>query len=575
MERGPGVKNSTSKTIAALFQLLKMNATHSYEYLRDLLLTPPDALAWTQLQSYLKPVLTYLRRCRHNRAWQELLANHDTSPPMTVPLPKLENPAHITAEARARLQSILTERNRVEEEWKERLSDQLAVFNARTYMGDGLPFTNPSSANLDLHVFDVTCKLHVLHPHRCLLQLLQQQIAMSPTLSHSWQRYADLETIKHWRTTSALDVFEFSACIATICHQYNDTRYFVHGAFHSLPYAWHDMWRRTFRLDTVIGLPQHATAAQRTVAIVPAETLLGCAPTIDWIFASPQPCRAFWLIQPTNTLAQLQFLRARVVSHRSLATSVIVVCPSESIMNLGLRQWAVTAPWHCRVLAEGPIPRVPFLRSANDADTYTSSRDTHATVYWIVGGRDECVTVNDVVSNVGPFCRKNHLQFCHPGTTHCTPSVPKPALRDIFWQHWRSITERARETKGWTKRQWGTHLDRLNGLLGYAPQQWLRRLWNFVEKPVPTVLQEGTWIYVLWSPLTPYVYVGQTGAIRGTKMLLTRYLQHLRCGRSWNTLFGKKGVRGLGKLYPEMFKKGPHTFGITPGICIPCCRRFT
>ena len=47
-------------------------------------------------------------------------------------------------------------------------------------------------------------------------------------------------------------------------------------------------------------------------------------------------------------------------------------------------------------------------------------------------------------------------------------------------------------------------------------------------------------------------------------MLLTRYLQHLRCGRSWNTLFGKKGVRGLGKLYPEMFKRGPHTFGIIP-----------
>ena len=256
-------------------------------------------------------MLTYFikdnRRCQHSRGWQELLTNHEMSPPMTVPLPELENVAHITAEARARLQLILTERNRLEIECKERLYDQLAVFKAGTYMGDGLPFTDSSSSNLDLHVFDVTCKLRVLHPHRRVLQLLQRQIAMSPTLSHNWQRYANLETIKHWRTTSALDLFEFSACVATICRQYNHTQCFVHGAFHGLPYAWHDMWRRTFRLDTVIGLPQHTTAAQRVVAIVRGETLLRCAPTIDCVFASPQPCRAFWPVQPTQTPARCKF----------------------------------------------------------------------------------------------------------------------------------------------------------------------------------------------------------------------------------------------------------------------------
>ena len=352
---------------------------------------------------------------------------------------------------------------------------RLAVFHARTSLSDGLPFADSSLRNLDLHVFDTTCTLHVHHPHRCLLQLLQQQVAVSPTLSNSWQCYADLETIKSWRTTSDLDVFEFSACLATVCSHYNDTRSFVNGAFYGIPYVWHDVWRRTFNLDTVIGLPQHTSAAQRVVAIVPAEKLLGCAPTAEWIFASPQPCRAFWLVQPTHTLAHLQLLRAQVASSRSLPTSVIVVCPTHSVVNLGLQQWSNTAPWQCTALARGPMPQVPFLRSEQD----TCLPDTDVVVYWVVNRRDGHVNVNDVVSNIGHFCKKNHMDFHHPSTQHCMPSIPKPALRELFWDQWKTPTERARNTKGWTKKQWGSQLDQLNSLLEYAPQQWLQHLWNF------------------------------------------------------------------------------------------------
>ena len=32
-------------------------------------------------------------------------------------------------------------------------------------------------------------------------------------------------------------------------------------------------------------------------------------------------------------------------------------------------------------------------------------------------------------------------------------------------------------------------------------------------------------------------------------------------------LFGRKGVRGLGLLYPIMFRVGPETFGIIPIVC--------
>ena len=178
----------------------------------------------------------------------------------------------------------------MEAAWQQRLSDQMAKFQSNMHMGDGLPFAD--HAALGLNVFGDTCKLSSLHPHRQLLQLLQQHIALSPTLAHSWKRYADLESIGNWTTTSALDGFEFTACIGTIWDQYNDTAQFVNGGFWSTPYTWQDVWRRTFRVDTVIGLPQQATAAARAVAVVPAEKLLGCLPTMDWVFASPQPCRA-------------------------------------------------------------------------------------------------------------------------------------------------------------------------------------------------------------------------------------------------------------------------------------------
>ena len=54
---------------------------------------------------------TYFRRCKNSRAWRKLLSDHEISPPMRVPLPDLENPAQLNAEARARLEKIITERN--------------------------------------------------------------------------------------------------------------------------------------------------------------------------------------------------------------------------------------------------------------------------------------------------------------------------------------------------------------------------------------------------------------------------------------------------------------------------------
>ena len=180
--------------------------------------------------------------------------------------------------------------------------------------------------------------------------------------------------------------------------------------------------------------------------------------------------------------------------------------------------WRNHAPQQCSLVAEGSAHTLPFLRSSEEKHQPTYSQ--WLMVYWVTNGADPCIELNGVVAHVGTSCRANGLHFFCPHKEKCVPSAPKRALRATFWTTWTAATNRSRDAQRWTKTQWGTHLDDLNGLLKIATQHWLRRLWGFVQKPVPSVLQEGSWIYVLWSPRTPYVYVGQTGAMKGTRCCL-------------------------------------------------------
>ena len=58
------------------------------------------------------------------------------------------------------------------------------------------------------------------------------------------------------------------------------------------------------------------------------------------------------------------------------------------------------------------------------------------------------------------------------------------------------------------------------------------------------------------------IYVGQTVGIGMLKKTITRFMQHLRSARSWNNVFGARGVRGLGLLYPTMLRLGPEMFSV-------------
>ena len=184
-------------------------------------------------------------------------------------------------------------------------------------------------------------------------------------------------------------------------------------------------------------------------------------------------------------------------------------------------------------------------------------------MYWITGRHEHNVSLNDIVANVGMHACSEGCNSMYPPQGKCT-AHPKQTVRQYFWEQWDALVREAKNTQRWSQTQWVRHLHAKNDLLRLAPQTWLRRLHAFARKPLLPLDGPRTWIYAIWSTRTSRIYIGQTRGIRSLKRVITRFLQHYRSARSWNQLFGRKGVRGLGLLYPTMFRLGPEGFGIVP-----------
>jgi|UniRef100_A0A7S4GA06 hypothetical protein len=135
------------------------------------------------------------------------------------PLPTLQQPAN-NAQAIARLRRCVAERDETERQWLLRVQHNIRrhkIVLERSMHG---------AASIDVSSFDNSAPLFTLHPHRKMLQLLQQHLRTSPTLNRTWQRYAHLESISNWRQVAALDAHDFTAIAHTIHTQYHDTRIF-------------------------------------------------------------------------------------------------------------------------------------------------------------------------------------------------------------------------------------------------------------------------------------------------------------------------------------------------------------
>ena len=169
--------------------------------------------------------------------------------------------------------------------------------------------------------------------------------------------------------------------------------------------------------------------------------------------------------------------------------------------------------------------------------------------------------MNDITSHIGMQTRCIHGTYTPPPQDTCLP-FDKTALRRDFWNRWDTLTNEARNAHRWPQHRWVTHLNAMNQLLAIAPCRWLRRLHAFCKKPFLPLDTEGTWIYAVWSVKTERVYIGQTGGIAQLKRAIVRFMQHMRAARSWHTLYGRRGIRGMGLLYPTMFRLGPENFGV-------------
>ena len=113
--------------------------------------------------------------------------------------------------------------------------------------------------------------------------------------------------------------------------------------------------------------------------------------TMDWVFASLQPCRGLWVLQPTHTLADLQTLKARVGSRRSLATSVIIVCPTTHVVQLGLTRWYHADSHQCTRFASGSVASFPFLQS--QGQMCLPHDKIPVTIYWVTNQQEDSLAL--------------------------------------------------------------------------------------------------------------------------------------------------------------------------------------
>ena len=446
----------------------------------------------------------------------------------------------------------MMEREVTEQQWLRRVQHMVqrrrAILNRSMY----------GSTPIDISSFDTSAPLHALHPCRKMLQLLQQHVRLSPTLQQMWMRYTELESIENWRQVASLDAHDFAVILYTIHTQYHDTSKFIQGSHWTIPRPREHMWRQTFHLDSVIGITPGHTAARRVACTVPAEKLMGGVQEPQWIFQSPEACRCLWLIQPDARTPLLDALSTRMRKPQT-HTSVIVLCPQTHHLDVTLNNWCNIHPTNCCVIFTGSVNTLPLLR--DHSHKHTNAAPISLTAFWVTVKRDDMVTMNDITSHIGMQTRCIHGTYTPPPQDMCLPS-DKTALRRDFWNRWDTLTNEARHAHRWPQHKWVTHLNAMNQLLAIAPCRWLRRLYAFCKKPFLPLDTQGTWIYAVWSVKTQRVYIGHTGGIGQLKRAIVRFMQHMRAARSWHTLYGRRGIRGMGLLYPTMFRLGPENFGV-------------
>ena len=117
--------------------------------------------------------------------------------------------------------------------------------------------------------------------------------------------------------------------------------------------------------------------------------------------------------------------------------------------------------------------------------------------------------LNDIVVGMGTILREGRGSIIPPppGFTACPTTA---SIRAEFWGPMREIVGNLEEgyRTGISNEKLGKLLNAANALLHLAPSPRLRRLWNLSEARYASVLEPGTWIYVIWSPYSPEVYIG-------------------------------------------------------------------
>ena len=374
-----------------------------------------------------------------------------------------------------------------------------------------------------------------------------------PRIMSLWCAYASQKCCTSWSTIT----YDMLASFAVSARQY------VAGVPNT---GWRPQFNwllslvQTFNADTIIdGGPPPPEFSQTYVSLNPDMQSISSVPMWSTTAATTPNVNSVWCVQPSTTVEQSQWLPDRL--HAQLPTTVLLVVPVGHTLNTYLQK-------HPSIETLSVIPKFSVLPQSFVVPSCPYSHPV--TLYLAHVG--QVFSPHHLVSMLGPICRQ-HSAVLQPLPSHWNQPTSRQRIRDLFWSKWHAQTAHVRDTSDkWSHTDWCTFLQQRANLLSFAPQPWLRRLWNFRRhRQCQDFSQKGTWVYALFSVSTKRVYVGQTGAFGLPKPGVTRFRQHLRACRSYTTLYGMKHCRDLGSIYPMMSRTSFENWGMvllehcTPG----------
>ena len=132
-------------------------------------------------------------------------------------------------------------------------------------------------------------------------------------------------------------------------------------------------------------------------------------------------------------------------------------------------------------------------------------------------------------------------------------------------QKWNPTMRRVTTNFSWSGV--GESFDMVNRFLQLSPFPIPRKIASWRQTHA-SVMEQGTWVYCIWSPLSAHVYVGQTGGHQELRSVFDRFRDHVLLARDWGLLAKYNSTCNI-PLYQWISQMG------IPNVCVTPLQRCT